>query len=241
MLCPACGKQREKAQWSQKQWRQSDPRQLGRNCCKRCEDMPKTWFTNKVRRIAQRDFASSQGCGDGDGHRPRSRSRSRGAQRGRDGHRPPSRAQRSRSRSRSRGATAAERRSGGISSDMGTPPSVVGVPVLSDPQMERRSARGHMECPCPIDTYTHFAAFEQKAEALIEDWRKKAFRQQSMRPDFDGKGNSRIAWAPGKAHFNSRLPDSVYKMDFDNPTYDIEKATVTIPVSRTDFLLIASA
>ena len=228
MLCPACGKQREKAQWSQKQWKQSDPRQLGRNCCKRCEDMPKTWFTHKVRRIAQRDFASSQGCGDGDGHQPRSRSRSRGSQRGRDGHPPPSR------RSRSRRVAAAEGRSGGINSDMGTP-------VLPDLQMERRSARGHMACPCPIDTYTHFAAFEQKAEALIEDWRKKAFRQQSMRPDFDGKGNSRIAWAPGKAHFNSRLPDSVYKMDFDNPTYDIEKATVTIPVFRTDFLLIASA
>ena len=97
-----------------------------------------------------------------------------------------------------------------------------------------------MECPNAIDVYEHFAVFERKAQMLLRNWRRSSFNQQLMRPDIKGEAKTRIAWATGKAHFNSFLADPVYKMDFSSPDYDSEKATVTIPVSRKELLLLSS-
>ena len=218
MLCPACREQRARKQWSPAQWKPRDPWRAERNCCARCEDKPKTWLTKKPMRIAQSDYASFQGWGDGDGPQP------------------PSRAQRSRSRSRSRGAqrgssatpraAAAERRSGGISSDIGTSRS--------------HNVRGHMKCPKAIDVYERSEVFERKARRMIGDWRFDVFNQQLMRADIKGEAKARIAWATGKAHHNSFVADPVYTMDFSSPALDSKQATVTIPVSRKELVLLSS-
>ena len=99
---------------------------------------------------------------------------------------------------------------------------------------------GHMRCPIAVDPHEHFADFETTANRFIENWRKTSYNQQKMRPDVQGTGNARIAWATDKARYNALLPDPVYDLDFDSTAYDLEKATVTIPVSRQELLVLLS-
>jgi len=217
MLCPACQEQRARKHWSRAQWRPRDPWRAERNCCARCEDKTKTWLTKKPIRIAKNDYASCQGWEDGDEPQPasrqrsRSRSRSRGAQRG---------------HSATARAAATEGAAEGISSDIGTSRS--------------HNVRGHMKCPKAIDVYERFDVFERKARELLKNWRWSSFNQQLMRADIKGESKARIAWATGKAHFNSVVADPVYTMDFSSPHYDSKQATVTIPVSRKELVLLSS-
>ena len=83
-----------------------------------------------------------------------------------------------------------------------------------------------LESPPAVDPPMDPRHFEERVLEKVHKWRETMFKQQYTRPHPHDKG---------KVH----IPDPTYFINFDNPTYNVEKSSVTYTILRQDLLILS--